>query len=160
MTTATSYVCWTRLTLSLVPFSARYLATIFILRPLIAANMIGNIVGPLLYQQVANIWKWRLLTSWIAAVTLVANTLPATGLPFRVMTAMPSTVICQHGYEEAPVANVQMKYTGSNTRMTSATKYKYEIQVRCFNACASSGQLGVRFTVASTDFDFGWAWLG
>jgi len=159
MTSATSYVCFTRLTLSLVPFSARYLAIIFILRPLIAANMMGNIVGPLLHQQVAKIWKRRLRTSWIAAVTLVAKTLPATGLPFRVTTAMLSTIVCQHGYGEAPVANLQTKYTGSKTRMTSATKYKYEIQVRCFNACASSGQLGVRFTVASTDVDFdsGWA---
>jgi hypothetical protein len=34
------------LTLSLVPFSAKYLAIIFMLRPLIAANMIGKIVGP------------------------------------------------------------------------------------------------------------------
>lgn len=34
------------LTLILDPLSARYRAIIFILRPLIAAKIIGNIVGP------------------------------------------------------------------------------------------------------------------
>ncbi len=81
-----------QLTLSRAPFSAKYLAIIFMLRPHMAANMIGNKVGPFYISAFAHCIMRKELTSCMAAWTLVAKELPSTGLPLSVAAAIASTI--------------------------------------------------------------------
>jgi hypothetical protein len=94
----TKLVTWTsriELTLILAPFSAIYLAYIFMLRPEIAANTMGNIVGPCSWSEKLDSTVLYQLTSCIANSTFVPKSLSFVGFPLSLMTVMPRTATCE-----------------------------------------------------------------